>query len=77
MLELLTGMKNIAIFVSHWSEEQAKYFLEGAKRRTLEGGIKVSMFSSYGEFEGDKPVNFGEYNIFNLPEAKACYYGNV
>lgn len=67
-MELLTGMKNIAIFVSHWSEEQAKYFLEGAKRRTLEGGIKVSMFSSYGEFEGDKPVNFGEYNIFYLPD---------
>ncbi|NLC79041.1 MAG: LacI family transcriptional regulator, partial [Ruminococcaceae bacterium] len=61
-------MKKIAIFVSHWSEEQAKYFLEGAKRRTLEGGVRVSMFSSYGDFDGDKPVNFGEYNVFYLPD---------
>ena len=58
----------IAVFLSYWSEEQSRYFLEGAKKRISEGGIHLSIFSSFGYIHGGKPVNIGENNIFSLPD---------
>lgn len=63
-------MKKVAVLVDGWNKYVNYAWMKGCQEYIEEYGLKVNLyvFHSFGNFSKDEKFNFGEYNIYNLPD---------
>lgn len=63
-------MKKVAILVDGWNKYVNYAWVKGCQEYIRENGLDVNLyvFHSFGNFSKDEKYNFGEYNIYNLPD---------
>lgn len=60
--------KKVAIFANGWSNEYIKLVLDGVHSRAKGSNVDLYAFINYSSGPEDKPDNFGEKSIFELPD---------